>query len=125
MILSEAKRSADYDFFQEQPVKNASVYLLRIILHDWSDEYAMKILKRVRAAASPDSKLIVMEAMLQYACASGNEYAHIPGAVQPPAPAPLLANFGVAKDIIDYYADFVVRTHSLARLSSRSIHVLL
>lgn len=28
-----------HDFFQEQPVKGADVYLLRLVLHDWSDKY--------------------------------------------------------------------------------------
>jgi hypothetical protein len=36
-----------HDFFEEQPMKNADVYLLRWILHDWSDLYAAKILKAI------------------------------------------------------------------------------
>ncbi|KAL8849901.1 MAG: hypothetical protein Q9221_005167 [Calogaya cf. arnoldii] len=35
----------EHDFFTEQPVKNADVYLMRWILHDWSDGYCIKILR--------------------------------------------------------------------------------
>jgi 16S rRNA G1207 methylase RsmC len=32
-----------YNFFTEQPVKRADVYLFRIIFHNWSDKYCVKI----------------------------------------------------------------------------------
>jgi hypothetical protein len=40
-----------HDFFKPQPVKNASVYFLRSIIHDWPDAEAKKILKNLREAA--------------------------------------------------------------------------
>jgi len=34
-----------HDFFEPQPIHGAQVYLLRWILHDWPDNYAIRILK--------------------------------------------------------------------------------
>lgn len=99
------------------------MYLLRVVLHDWPDAYAAKILKQIREAASSDSKLVLQECVVQYACPSTSEHADIPGAVVTPAPAPLLANFGIAKNISDYYADFIVsclrsEVHDFASISA-------
>jgi hypothetical protein len=33
-----------HDFFTEMPIKDAAVYLVRSVLHDWSDKYAVRIL---------------------------------------------------------------------------------
>ncbi|KAJ7130076.1 O-methyltransferase-domain-containing protein, partial [Mycena crocata] len=35
----------EHDFFTHQPVTNASVFLLKQILHNWSNQYCAKILK--------------------------------------------------------------------------------
>lgn len=35
----------EHDFLTPQPVKGADVYLLRWILHDWSDKYSIQILR--------------------------------------------------------------------------------
>jgi chemotaxis methyl-accepting protein methylase len=46
-ILPALKGQLDFKphgFFTEQPVKNADVYFLRSILHNWSDKYAIEIL---------------------------------------------------------------------------------
>ena len=53
-----------HDFFTEQPVKEANFYLLRQILHDWSDKYAVKILRSLLSAMGKDSAIIVMEQVL-------------------------------------------------------------
>ncbi|KAF8907175.1 O-methyltransferase [Mucidula mucida] len=58
------------DFFGTQHVQGADVYLLRSILHDWSDVYCAKILNRLREAARPRSKLVVVDAVLSYAVQS-------------------------------------------------------
>ena len=52
------------DFFHPQPVKNAKAYLLRIVLHNWSDKQAWQILANVRAAVSKDSILLINESTL-------------------------------------------------------------
>ncbi|KAJ5687575.1 hypothetical protein N7536_010194 [Penicillium majusculum] len=38
------------DFFQPQPVKGATVYYVRRVLHDWSDEVCVKILQNIAMA---------------------------------------------------------------------------
>ena len=53
-----------HNFFEEQPVKNADVYFLRSILHDWSDKYAIKILKNLVPALKKGAKVIVNEVCL-------------------------------------------------------------
>jgi hypothetical protein len=50
-----------HDFFKEQPVKDADVYLLRQILHDWPDAEATIILKNLVASMKKDAKIIIMD----------------------------------------------------------------
>jgi len=50
-----------HDFFTEQPVKDADVYLLRWILHDWSDKYAVEILRALIPALKNGSKVLINE----------------------------------------------------------------
>lgn len=45
-------------------MKGAAAYRLRYIAHDWSNERARKILANVVVAMSPESKLIVLDAVL-------------------------------------------------------------
>ncbi len=77
-----------HNFFPPQPVKGAAVYFLRMILHDWSDAKCQEILKNLRAAASPTSKVVVFESMATYTCADASNPVE--------APYPLLGNLGVA-----------------------------
>jgi hypothetical protein len=53
-----------HDFFTEQPVKDADVYFLRWILHDWSDKYAIKILRSLIPALKDGARIIVNEVCL-------------------------------------------------------------
>lgn len=53
-----------HDFFTEQPVKNADVYALRWILHDWSDKYAVRILQALIPALKPGARILVIEQVL-------------------------------------------------------------
>lgn len=50
-----------HDFFTDQPVKGADVYFLRWILHDWSDKYAIQILRSLVPALKPGAKVLVNE----------------------------------------------------------------
>ena len=54
-------------FFESVPA--GDVYLLSTILHDWPDEQAAEILRTIRAAARPDSRLLLLEAVVP----EGNE----------------------------------------------------
>jgi len=53
-----------HDFFTVQPQIGADVYLLRNILHDWSDKYAIKILKSLVPALKHGAKIILNEICL-------------------------------------------------------------
>ena len=87
-----------HDFFQPQPVKDATVFLLKAIIHDWSDEYASKILNQLREAATTSTKLIVMDRIIPYACRmTGNNDENIPGYAYEPTPEPLPANKGAGE----------------------------
>jgi O-methyltransferase domain/Dimerisation domain len=49
-------------FFERVPP--GDVFLLGTILHDWDDESAAAILRTIRAAAQPDARLIVLDAVV-------------------------------------------------------------
>lgn len=53
-----------HDFFTTQPVKNADVYLLRWILHDWSDKYSIQILRALVPALKHDARIVIHEYVL-------------------------------------------------------------
>ena len=53
----------EHNFFTEQPVKGAEVYF-RWILHDWSDEYALRILQSLVPAMQNGCRIIFYEVLL-------------------------------------------------------------
>ncbi|KIK56327.1 hypothetical protein GYMLUDRAFT_230198 [Collybiopsis luxurians FD-317 M1] len=81
-----------HNFFDAQPIKNAAVYFLRLITHDWEDKDARKILSNLRAAAGPSSRLIIFESLARHTCEEPSLHDY----PLPKAPYPLLANFGIA-----------------------------
>ncbi|KAK4500835.1 hypothetical protein PRZ48_009027 [Zasmidium cellare] len=54
-----------HDFFVEQPVKDADVYFMRFILHNWSDKYCLKILRALIPALKSGAKIVLNEQCLQ------------------------------------------------------------
>jgi len=75
--------------------------VLKTIIHDWSDEYATKILKRVRDASSETTKLVVVDRIIPYACRLPENGEHeedlkIPGIQKDETPEPLFPHFGGA-----------------------------
>lgn len=50
-----------HDFYSPQPVRHAAVYFLRMIMHDYSDEYCLKILRQIVPAMAPDSRIVIMD----------------------------------------------------------------
>lgn len=110
--------TSEHDFFTPQPVRNAAVFLLRVILHDWPDSFAERILIHLREAATPDTKLLLADFVLPLACAddfgaigpdgeSVLDMEVIEGAERLLAPAPLLANLGKASATV-YWMDMTV-----------------
>ena len=85
------------------------MFLLRFIIHDWSDKYAMKILRRLRDGAAPTTKLVLVGCITELAC-------HVPGEAndkdEDKTPEPLLANMGGAR-IYPYMLDLCVRSPSI------------
>lgn len=50
-----------HDFFEDQPIKHADVYLYRWILHNWPDKYCVMILKALIPALKRGSRVLVMD----------------------------------------------------------------
>jgi len=93
-----------HDFFSPQPVDDADIFLLRYILHDWSNAKAIEILKRLREVAVPGkTRIVVIDGVIQYACAfdrkqvRGAEDIVFEGPDKGEVPAGLLPNLGRAK----------------------------
>ncbi|KAF7593899.1 hypothetical protein BBP40_010601 [Aspergillus hancockii] len=74
-----------HSFFDKNPVEGADVYYLRYVLHDWSDDYCVNILSRIRESMAPDSRLLICEQVM-------NTTTGDPDLTS--APAPLPANYG-------------------------------
>lgn len=53
-----------HDFLEVQPVHGADVYLLRWILHDWSDKYAIQILRNLTPALKKGARVVVNDVCL-------------------------------------------------------------
>ncbi|KAE8404382.1 S-adenosyl-L-methionine-dependent methyltransferase [Aspergillus pseudonomiae] len=63
--LSQRIQFEHHDLFQPQSIRHGKVvYLLRSILHDWSDKYAAHILRAICLAMKPDDRLIMCEKIL-------------------------------------------------------------
>ena len=60
--LGEQIEFVEGSFFESVPP--GDVYVLSTILHDWDDESATAILRTIRAAATPESRLILLEAVV-------------------------------------------------------------
>ena len=76
-------------------------------MHDWSDEYCLKILRRLREAAKPTTQLMVVDNLISYACTEEGA-SDIAGAQRPQYPAPLLPNLGHFSSVA-YFTDIQVR----------------
>lgn len=86
-----------HDFFKPQPVKDATLFILRFILHDWPNTQALQILQNLREAATPSTRLMVLEQIVPYTSPVEDEIVNtIPGAAPPKWPEALQGNGGFA-----------------------------
>jgi SAM-dependent methyltransferase len=51
------------NFFDHVPA-GADLYLLKLVLHDWEDDDAARILKNCRSVMRPDSRLVIVEGIV-------------------------------------------------------------
>ncbi|KAF8218100.1 hypothetical protein K438DRAFT_2006988 [Mycena galopus ATCC 62051] len=68
LLDSGVVRFQVHDFFTPQPVTDVAVFILRVVLHDWPDAFAQRILLRLREAAAPHTKLVLADFVLPLAC---------------------------------------------------------
>ena len=59
--IADRVRFMAHDFFTDQPAMDVSAFFLRWILHDWSDKYAIKILRALIPALRPGVRVLVSE----------------------------------------------------------------
>ena len=85
-------------------MKDAAIFFLRAILHDWPDDECVQILKVLRAAATPNTRLLINGYVTGYACPVTDDKGISDGTTPP---VPLLANGGHA-NIFDYLTDLQV-----------------
>ena len=85
------------DFFAGVPA-GADAYLLKLVLHDWPDAAAVRILRAVRAAIAPDGLLYVVELVVPPAGARGT--AHV-------LDLSMLVSFGGRERTADEYRDLL------------------
>ncbi|KAJ3877770.1 S-adenosyl-L-methionine-dependent methyltransferase [Lentinula edodes] len=86
-----------FDFFKDSAVQGCDCYYLRSILRDWPDVESEIILKNVRKAMKPSSRVIIHDTVLRNAVHT-HETLSTEGTVQLDiAPEPLLPNYGVAR----------------------------
>ncbi|KAH8827657.1 hypothetical protein DL96DRAFT_1107856 [Flagelloscypha sp. PMI_526] len=114
-----------HDFFTPQPLPapggKVAVYLLRVVLHDWPDEFAQRILMALRlsASTSPSTRLLLADWILPMACVDdfglpdSEGSIKVEGATQSVlannAPWPLLPNLGKASSNA-YWMDLTMQT---------------
>ena len=66
-----------HNFFSPQPIKDADIFILRYVLHDWPNTKAIEILKRLReAAVVGKTRVVVVDGVIQYACAVDRKKIH-------------------------------------------------
>jgi hypothetical protein len=62
-VTTERCRVVAGNFFESVP-HGADAYLLKQVLHDWGDEACIDILRTIRAAVSPQARVLIVDRML-------------------------------------------------------------
>ncbi|KAF8192845.1 hypothetical protein K438DRAFT_1528243, partial [Mycena galopus ATCC 62051] len=89
-----------HDFFTPQPVTDVTVFILRVVLHDWPDTFMQRILLHLCEATALHTRLVLTDFVLPLAKASGDSAKdrkpQVEGAEKMLAPTLLLANLDKA-----------------------------
>ncbi|KAJ3558401.1 hypothetical protein NM688_g947 [Phlebia brevispora] len=93
-----------HNILAPQPVQAPAIFFLRTVLHNWSTAYCIKILRNLRDAAGPNTKLLLADAIVLHACDEDGADYDLPGYTPAKASGPLLANKGAA-NILNYIMD--------------------
>lgn len=116
-----------HDFFEPQPIPGARVYFVRVVLHDWDDDHAIKILKNLRRVAALESRLVIVDHITPFA---SRIESHPPPriSINPPIsdhPTPLLPNLGKAS-ANTYFMDIAMQLllNGKERTLPQHIHVV-
>lgn len=54
----------EHDFFKEQPIKDAKIYFMQKIMHDWPDADCVEILTHLRDTMAVDSRIFINDVLL-------------------------------------------------------------
>ena len=85
------------------------MFLVRYILHNWPDASCIKLLQRLRAAAAPNTKLVILDQIVDYLSPDApSMYATIPGGPKPAGPPALELPYADAATSFSYYMDMLV-----------------
>ncbi|KIK79502.1 hypothetical protein PAXRUDRAFT_834060 [Paxillus rubicundulus Ve08.2h10] len=85
---------AELNFFTQVPVKGKDIYYLRNIIHDWPDRESTLILRNIRQALEPHSRVLIHDHVLRQLNRKQAE-AEAETFGLSVAPEPMLSNFGV------------------------------
>ncbi|KAI0379464.1 S-adenosyl-L-methionine-dependent methyltransferase [Hypomontagnella monticulosa] len=53
-----------HDFFTEQPIRGADVYLYRACFHNWSDKYGVRMLRALIPALKPGARVVLNDVVV-------------------------------------------------------------
>lgn len=115
-----------FDFMKSRPAlptatsQAPNIILVRAVLHNWSDKYAMVLLRNLRSLATSETKLLVIDSIMEYACPGtvehhddthDSELLNVRGSKcnNPPPSPPLLTNLGQA-GLFAYELDITVES---------------
>ncbi|KAF4213605.1 hypothetical protein CNMCM5878_010291 [Aspergillus fumigatiaffinis] len=75
----------EHSFFDTNPTEGADIYFLRYVLHDWSDDYCVRILSAIRQSMATHSRLLICDQVMNTTIGDPDLES---------APSPLPANYG-------------------------------
>ncbi|KAG1804351.1 O-methyltransferase-domain-containing protein [Suillus variegatus] len=93
MLLDGRIEFVPLNFLEELPVVGKDIYYLRSIIHNWPDEESRVILRNVRKAMGPNSRVLIHECVLLRAFEEPDVGAN-ESSKDHKAPEPTLLNFG-------------------------------